>query len=68
MYMSPQELQQRHRQLRQALEQAYAQSPWNSRHIDRIADELTETEQALARIRMAAARLSVTGSTAAHAG
>jgi len=46
MYMSPQELQRRHRQLRQALEQAYAQTPWNSRQIDRIADELTETARA----------------------
>jgi len=58
MYMSPQELQRRHRQLRQALEQAYAQTPWNSRQIDRIADELTETARALARLEMLSARLS----------
>lgn len=64
MYISPEELQRRHKQLRQALEQAYAQSPWNSRQIDRIADELTETERAMARLQMLASRLQ----PAAHAG
>ena len=38
----------RYRNLRQELDAAYAEPVWDSRHIDRIADELIPVEYALA--------------------
>jgi hypothetical protein len=42
------ELHGKYKRLRDELEEAYAAPAWNRPRIDRIADELTETEQALA--------------------
>ncbi len=50
MHAHPNELIQRYRRLRQILERAYAQRPWNSRRIDLIANALSEIEQNLSRL------------------
>lgn len=47
--MSPSDLTSKYKRLRHELEAAYAAPVWNSRLIDKIADEIVRTEQALAR-------------------
>lgn len=42
------DLSNRYQRLREDLEQAYADNVWDSSKIDRIADEIVETELALA--------------------
>lgn len=46
--MTPEQLSGKHARLRQELAQAYSESAWRAGRIDRIADELVQTEKALA--------------------
>lgn len=48
---SDESLMARYRRLQQDLARAYRELPWQSSQIDRIADELQATEQALAQQR-----------------
>lgn len=47
-HMTPEQLTGKHARLRQELADAYSASAWRAGRIDRIADELAETERALA--------------------
>ena len=47
-HMTPEQLTGKHARLRQELADAYSSSAWRAGRIDRIADELAETERALA--------------------
>ena len=46
--MTPEQLSGKHARLRQELARAYSESAWRAGRIDRIADELAQTEKALA--------------------
>ena len=47
-FMTPEQLTGKHARLRQELADAYSESAWRAGRIDRIADELAQTERALA--------------------
>jgi len=46
--MTPEQLSGKHARLRQELAEAYSASMWRAGRIDRIAEELVETERAMA--------------------
>ena len=46
--MTPEQLTGKHARLRQELAEAHSEPAWRAGRIDRIADELAETERALA--------------------